>query len=52
LSGLIDESQKEALRREREKQMPRRIAQHDEARERESIARRIRNSTRGGKQNE
>jgi hypothetical protein len=50
LSGLIDESQKEALRREREKQMPRRIAQHDEARE--SIARRIRNSTRGGKQNE
>jgi hypothetical protein len=50
LSGLIDESQKEALRREREKQMLRRIAQHDEARE--SIARRIRNSTRGGKQNE
>jgi hypothetical protein len=50
LSGLIDESQKEALRREREKQMPRRIAQYDEARE--SIARRIRNSTRGDKQNE
>ena len=33
-----------------EEEMPWRIAQHDEARE--SIARRIRNSTRGGKQNE
>ncbi len=43
MSGLINESQKEALRREREKEMPWRIAQHDEARER--VARRIRNST-------
>jgi hypothetical protein len=49
LSGLIDEGQKGALRREREEEMPWRIAQHDEARE--SIARRIRDSTRGGKQN-
>jgi hypothetical protein len=47
LSGLIDEGQKGALRREREEEMPRRIVQHDEARE--SMARRIRDSTRGGK---
>jgi hypothetical protein len=53
LSGLIDEGQKEALYsyfREREEEMPWSIAQHDEARE--SISRRTRNSTRGGKQNE
>ena len=50
MSGLIDESQKDALRREREKERFWRIAQHDEARE--SIARRIQNSTRGGKQKE
>jgi hypothetical protein len=47
LSGLIDEGQEGALRREREEEMPWRIVQHDEARE--SMARRIRNSTRGGK---
>jgi hypothetical protein len=50
LGGLIDESQKGALRGEREKVMHWRVAQHDEAGKR--IARRIRNSTRGGKQYE
>jgi hypothetical protein len=50
LSGLIDESEKGALRREREEEMPLRIAQHDEARE--SIARRIRDSKRDDKQDE
>ena len=50
MSGLIDEGKKGALRREREEEVPWRIAQHDEARE--SIARRIRDSTRGGKQDE
>ena len=49
MSGLIDEGQKGALRREREEEVPWRIIQHDEARE--SIARRIRDSTRGGNQN-
>jgi hypothetical protein len=47
LSGLIDEAQKGALRSEREEEMPWRIVQPDEARE--SIARRIRDSTRGSK---
>jgi hypothetical protein len=50
LSGLIDEGQKGALRRGREKQMPWRIAQHDEARE--SIARRVRDTKRDDKQDE
>jgi hypothetical protein len=50
LSGLINEGQYGALRKEREEEMPWRFAEHNEARE--SIARRIRNSTRGGKQNE
>jgi hypothetical protein len=50
LNGLIDEGQKGALRREREEEMPWRIAQHDEARE--SIARRIRDTKRDDKQNE
>jgi len=33
LSGLIDENQKGALRKEREEKMPRRIAQPDDSRE-------------------
>jgi len=34
LSGLIDEDQKGALRRERGEKMPRRVAQPDDSRER------------------
>ena len=43
----MDEGQKGALRRERQEEVPRRIVQHPDSRE--SIARRIRDSTRGGK---
>jgi hypothetical protein len=47
LRGLIDEDQEGALRRERQEEVPWRIDQHPDSRER--IARRIRDSTRGGK---
>ncbi len=47
MSGLIDKGQKGALRGEREEEMPLKIVQHDEARE--SIAKRIRDTKRGGK---
>ena len=50
MSGLIDEGQKGALRRDREGEMPWRIAQPYEARE--SIVRRIRDTKRNGKQDE
>jgi len=50
LRGLIDEGQEVALCRERQEEMPWRIDQHPDSRER--IARRIRDSTRGGKWDE